>query len=203
MTFIITFDLEDDLGSSISFQKRILEVEIIWKSGITLVSRHISSKVAFSSVFDKLFICLLANMQIKKFPRVTVVATKLNFLEYTYRFRINHKTLYSQTFPGPHFGSWTTRCFQFTHFCFDNYENICTSTHYHHGEVPLIRTMSHWYAPYVFLCSYCIGLPVEASIASDFAETKGNSCCYRNASRTIWHFNVIEVVAFLPQSKMI
>ena len=29
------------------------------------------------------------------------MATKLNFLPYTYRFRINHKTLYSQTFPGP------------------------------------------------------------------------------------------------------
>ena len=36
------------------------------------------------------------------------MATKLNFLQYTYRIRINHKTLYSQTFPGPHFGSWTT-----------------------------------------------------------------------------------------------
>ena len=35
------------------------------------------------------------------------MATKLNFLQYTYRFRINHKTLYSQTFLGPHFGSWT------------------------------------------------------------------------------------------------
>ena len=46
-------------------------------------------------------------MQIKKFPKVAVVATKLNFLQYTYRFGINHKTLYSQTFPGPHFGSWT------------------------------------------------------------------------------------------------
>ena len=46
-------------------------------------------------------------MQIKKIPQVAVVATKLNFLQYTYRLRINHKTLYSQTFPGPHFGSWT------------------------------------------------------------------------------------------------
>ena len=45
----------------------------------------------------------------KKFPKVAVVATKLNFLQYKYRFRINHKTLYSQTFPGPHFGSWTIR----------------------------------------------------------------------------------------------
>ena len=35
------------------------------------------------------------------------MATKLNFLQYTYRIRINNKTLYSQTFPGPHFGSWT------------------------------------------------------------------------------------------------
>ena len=43
----------------------------------------------------------------KKFPKVAVVATKLNFLQYTYRFRINNKTLYSQTFPGPHFVSWT------------------------------------------------------------------------------------------------
>ena len=45
-------------------------------------------------------------MQIKKLPKVAVVATKLNFLQYTYRFRINHKTLYSQTYPGHHFGSW-------------------------------------------------------------------------------------------------
>ena len=34
----------------------------------------------------------------KKFPKVAVVATKLNFLQYTYRFRINNKTLYSQKF---------------------------------------------------------------------------------------------------------
>ena len=46
-------------------------------------------------------------MPIKKFPNVAAVATKLNLLPYTYRFRINHKTLNSQTFPGPHFGSWT------------------------------------------------------------------------------------------------
>ena len=44
----------------------------------------------------------------KKFPKVAVVATKLNFFQYTYRFRINHKTLYSQTFQGPQFGSWTS-----------------------------------------------------------------------------------------------
>ena len=35
------------------------------------------------------------------------MATKLNFLQYSYRPRINHTTLYSQTFPGSHFGSWT------------------------------------------------------------------------------------------------
>ena len=46
-------------------------------------------------------------MQIKKFPKIAVVANKLNFLQCTYSFKINHKTLYSQTFPGPHFGSWT------------------------------------------------------------------------------------------------
>ena len=40
-----TFDFEDDPGSSILFQKWILYVRIIWKSGITLFSRHISSKV--------------------------------------------------------------------------------------------------------------------------------------------------------------
>ena len=38
---------------------------------------------------------------------VAVVATKLNFLRHTYRVGINHKTVYSQTFSGPHFGSWT------------------------------------------------------------------------------------------------
>ena len=54
MTLIITFDLEHDLESSILFQKWILGVRIIWKSGITLLSRHISSKVAFFSVFDML-----------------------------------------------------------------------------------------------------------------------------------------------------
>ena len=57
MTLIMTFDIEDDLGSSILFQKWILEVKIIWKSGITLLSMHINSKVAFSSVSDMLIIC--------------------------------------------------------------------------------------------------------------------------------------------------
>ena len=57
MTLIITFDLEDDPGSSILFQKWVQGGEIIWKSAITLLSRHISSKVVFSSVFDKLIIC--------------------------------------------------------------------------------------------------------------------------------------------------
>ena len=57
MTLIMTFDIEGDLGSSILFQKWILDVKIIWKSGITLLSRHISSKVAFSSVSDMLIIC--------------------------------------------------------------------------------------------------------------------------------------------------
>ena len=52
MTLIMTYDLEDDLGSSILFQKQILEVRILWKSGITLLSRHISSKVIFSSLSD-------------------------------------------------------------------------------------------------------------------------------------------------------
>ena len=106
----MTFDLHDGLGSPILFQKWILEVRIIWTSGITLLSKHISSKVKFSSLSDMLIICWLAIMQIKKFPKVAVVATKLNFLQYTYGFRINnktYKTLYSQTCPGPHFGSWT------------------------------------------------------------------------------------------------
>ena len=96
MTLILTFDIEDDLGSSLSFKKWILED----KSGVTLLSRFISSKVIFSSVSNMLFLCKLAIMQKKKFPKVAVVATKLNFLQYTYRSRINHRTLYSQTFPG-------------------------------------------------------------------------------------------------------
>ena len=33
----------------------------------------------------------------KKIPTVVVVATKLYFLQYSYRFKINNKTLYSQT----------------------------------------------------------------------------------------------------------
>ena len=57
MTLIMTFDLEDALGSSILFQKWILEVRILWKSGITLLSRHISSKVILSSLSDMLIIC--------------------------------------------------------------------------------------------------------------------------------------------------
>ena len=57
MTLIITFDLEDDPGSSVLFQKWIVGVKIIWKSGITLLSRHISSKVAFSPVFEMLITC--------------------------------------------------------------------------------------------------------------------------------------------------
>ena len=43
MTLIMTFDIEDDLGSSILFQKWILEIQIIWKGGITLLSMHICS----------------------------------------------------------------------------------------------------------------------------------------------------------------
>ena len=35
MTLIMTFDIEDDIGSSILFQKWILEARLIWKSGIT------------------------------------------------------------------------------------------------------------------------------------------------------------------------
>ena len=57
MTLIMTFDIEGDLGSSILFQKWILEVRVIWKSGITLLSRHISSKVIFPSFSDMLIIC--------------------------------------------------------------------------------------------------------------------------------------------------
>ena len=63
MTLVITFDLEGDLGSSILFHKWILEVRIIWKSGITLFSMHISSKVIFSSVSDMLILCYLAIVQ--------------------------------------------------------------------------------------------------------------------------------------------
>ena len=65
MTLIMIFDIEDDLGSSLLFQKWILEDRIIWKCGITLFSRHISSKVAFSPVSDML-ISYYAN---KKVPQ--------------------------------------------------------------------------------------------------------------------------------------
>ena len=47
------------------FQKWILEVGIIWKSGITLLSRHISSKIAFSFV-NYMLISYYAN---KKVPQ--------------------------------------------------------------------------------------------------------------------------------------
>ena len=57
------------------------------------------------------------------------MATKLNFLQYTYRIRINHKTLYSQTFPGPHFGSWTNRGMRGSwsecHFVFSLVYQLC------------------------------------------------------------------------------
>ena len=89
MTLIMIFVIEDELGSSLLFQKWILEARIIWKSGITLLPRHISSKVIFSSVLDMLI-----------YANYAAVATKLNFLQFTCRVRINHKTVYSQTFPG-------------------------------------------------------------------------------------------------------
>ena len=80
MTLIIVFHLDNDLGASILFHKWILSDRIIWKSGITLLSRHIDSKVAFSSILGMLIICQIAIMQIrKKFPKVAIVATKLNF----------------------------------------------------------------------------------------------------------------------------
>ena len=63
------------------------------------------------------------------------MATKLNFLQYTYRIRINHKTLYSQTFPGPHFGSWTTMP------CRPIY--CPTSELYRYDEIPLRRHVDH------------------------------------------------------------
>ena len=57
MTMIMTLDLGYDLGSSILFQKLILEVRIIWKRGITLLSMHISSKVISPSLSDMLIKC--------------------------------------------------------------------------------------------------------------------------------------------------
>ena len=63
MTLIMTFDIGDDLGSSISFQKWILGVRIIWKNGNTLLSRHISSKIIFSSV-SRMLISHYANKKV-------------------------------------------------------------------------------------------------------------------------------------------
>ena len=57
MTSMMSFDLEDDLESSILFQKWIRGVNVIWKSGITLFSRHTGSKVVFSLVSVMLIIC--------------------------------------------------------------------------------------------------------------------------------------------------
>ena len=63
---LLTFYLKMTIGSSILFQKWILGVRILWKSGITLLSRHISSKVKFSVLSDMLIICWLYIMQINK-----------------------------------------------------------------------------------------------------------------------------------------
>ena len=65
------------------------------------------------------------------------MATKLNFLQYTYRFRINHKTLYSQTFPGPHFGPWTIGNFTLWEKQTTKIESSCLRGFWHrfHGKV--------------------------------------------------------------------
>ena len=63
-------------------------------------------------------------MQIKKLPKVAVVATKLIFLQHFYRVRINHKTLYSQTFPGPLLAPGLHGDFLITIFCGTNIENL-------------------------------------------------------------------------------
>ena len=44
----------------------------------------------------------------KKVPQGCRRGNQAKFFQYTYRFMINHKTLYSQTFQGPQFDSWTS-----------------------------------------------------------------------------------------------
>ena len=61
---------------------------------------HISSNVYIFLCFRYANYMLTSYYADKKFPKVAVVATKLCFLQYTYRIRINHKNLYFQTFPG-------------------------------------------------------------------------------------------------------
>ena len=65
MTLIMTFDFDDDLGSSILFQKWILEVRIRYKSGITLLSMHISSKVIV--IFDDDLVNLVRFTRVRLF----------------------------------------------------------------------------------------------------------------------------------------
>ena len=60
---------------------------------------NISSNVYIFLCFRYANYMLISNYANIKFPEVAVVVTKLNFLQYTYRIRINHKNLYSQTFP--------------------------------------------------------------------------------------------------------
>ena len=107
------------------------------------------------------------------------MATNLNFLQYTYRFRINHKTLYSQTFPGPHFGSWTSwkkfegsRGWYFTvqvrgvcHY-YDITKPPWPSQRYHQ------KNPTGWYAPF--------------AEAGDLLDIQIPSYQYRNSHLTHW-----------------
>ena len=57
MTLIMTFEIEDDLGSSLFISEMDSGVQNYTESGITLLSGHISSKVIFSPVSDMLILC--------------------------------------------------------------------------------------------------------------------------------------------------
>ena len=49
MTFILAFNLQDDVGPSISFQKWILEVRIILKSGISFYAYQFKGYIVSAS----------------------------------------------------------------------------------------------------------------------------------------------------------
>ena len=94
MTLIVTFGLEDDLGSSILFRNGFWMSECYVKEVL----------LYFLSILVKTYIFLYSRyvnyMQISYYAnkKVAAMATNLNFLQYTYIFRVNNKTLYSQLF---------------------------------------------------------------------------------------------------------
>ena len=80
------FDLDDNLGSWAQFQKLIhtTSFRINQSTWINTWIFKIQQLLIFKEAFDRTSATLQPIMQIKKFPKVAVVATKLSFLQYTY-----------------------------------------------------------------------------------------------------------------------